>query len=94
MPCPENGIRSVTFASGAALLLRMDALASSGDFDERLFLYHEDGERQIRLRQPGYDCVLERSSTRTPSDSPHANMRCSIAPAGWCRSRIVSGNVH
>ena len=54
----EEGIRSVAFASGAALLLRMDALARSGDFDERLFLYHEDCDLQIRLRQLGYDCVL------------------------------------
>lgn len=50
--------RSVAFASGAALVLRLDALAKSGDFDESLFLYHEDCELQIRLRQLGYDCVL------------------------------------
>jgi len=36
----------------------MDALARSGDLDEKLFLYHEDCELQIRLRQLGYDCVL------------------------------------
>lgn len=55
---PEQGIRSVAYASGAALLLRMDALARAGDFDEKLFLYHEDCDLQIRLRQLGYDCVL------------------------------------
>ena len=54
----DEGVRSVAFASGAALLLRMDALARSGDFDEKLFLYHEDCDLQIRLRQLGYDCVL------------------------------------
>ena len=54
----EQGIRSVAFASGAALLLRMEALARSGDFDEKLFLYHEDCDLQIRLRQLSYDCVL------------------------------------
>lgn len=50
--------RSVAFASGAALLLRMSALARAGDFDEMLFLYHEDCELQIRLRMLGYECVL------------------------------------
>jgi N-acetylglucosaminyl-diphospho-decaprenol L-rhamnosyltransferase len=55
---PDGENRSVAFASGAALLLRMDALARSGDLDEKLFLYHEDCELQIRLRQLGYDCVL------------------------------------
>jgi hypothetical protein len=54
--------RSVAFASGAALMLRMDALALAGDFDEKLFLYHEDCDLQIRLRQLGYDCVLVPSS--------------------------------
>ncbi len=51
-------VRSVAFASGAALMLRMSALDQAGDFDESLFLYHEDCELQIRLRQQGYDCVL------------------------------------
>jgi GT2 family glycosyltransferase len=55
---PERPVSSVAFASGAALLLRMDALAQSGDLDEKLFLYHEDCDLQIRLRQRGYDCVL------------------------------------
>jgi len=50
--------RSVPYASGAALLLRMSALDEVGDFDEMLFLYHEDCDLQVRLRQAGYDCVL------------------------------------
>ena len=48
----------VAFASGAALVLRMRALERSGDFDETLFLYHEDCELQVRLRMLGYDCVV------------------------------------
>jgi N-acetylglucosaminyl-diphospho-decaprenol L-rhamnosyltransferase len=57
-----NEVRSVPYASGAALLLRLDALARAGDFDERLFLYHEDCDLQIRLRQLGYDCVVVAAS--------------------------------
>lgn len=53
-----NEARSVAFASGAALVLRMAALAKSGDFDESLFLYHEDCELQVRLRMLGYECVV------------------------------------
>jgi GT2 family glycosyltransferase len=52
------GVHSVAYASGAALMLRMEALARSGDFDEKLFMYHEDCDLQIRIRQVGYDCVL------------------------------------
>jgi len=39
-------------------MLRMSALDQTGYFDESLFLYHEDCELQIRLRELGYDCVL------------------------------------
>jgi GT2 family glycosyltransferase len=48
----------VGYATGAALLLRMTALAEVGDFDERLFLYHEDLELQLRLRRAGWESVL------------------------------------
>ncbi|MCU1278812.1 MAG: hypothetical protein JWM53_2358 [bacterium] len=50
--------RAVPYATGAALLLRMAALDRVGDFDELLFLYHEDCDLQIRLRQAGYECVV------------------------------------
>jgi GT2 family glycosyltransferase len=57
MPLGEMA-RPVAFASGAALLLRMDALERAGMFDESLFFYHEDCDLGIRLRQLGYECVL------------------------------------
>jgi GT2 family glycosyltransferase len=61
-PVVELGLdgepRSVPYATGAALLLRISALDQVGDFDPRLFLYHEDLDLQVRLRQAGYDCVL------------------------------------
>jgi GT2 family glycosyltransferase len=53
-----NGERSVPYATGAALLLRVSALDRVGDFDPLLFLYHEDLDLQVRLRQAGYDCVV------------------------------------
>lgn len=59
---PSNAVISVPYASGAALLLRMSALDEIGDFDETLFLYHEDCDLQIRLRLAGYDCVLQPES--------------------------------
>ncbi|HEY4184294.1 MAG TPA: glycosyltransferase family 2 protein [Polyangia bacterium] len=60
-PDPDE-VRSVPYASGAALLLRLDALEQAGAFDERLFLYHEDCDLQIRLRQLGFDCVAVSAS--------------------------------
>lgn len=55
-------VRSVPYASGAALLLRLSALQEAGGFDERMFLYHEDCDLQVRLRQLGYDCVTVAAS--------------------------------
>jgi GT2 family glycosyltransferase len=60
---PDAAIRSVAFATGAALMLRIEALDRVGDLDDMLFLYHEDCDLQIRLRQAGYDCVLVPAST-------------------------------
>lgn len=60
---PNMAIRSVAFATGAALMLRIEALDRVGDLDDMLFLYHEDCDLQIRLRQAGYDCVLVPTST-------------------------------
>jgi GT2 family glycosyltransferase len=55
---PVSEVRSVPFATGAALLLRLRASDEVGDFDQRFFLYHEDCDLQLRLRQRGYDVVL------------------------------------
>lgn len=55
-------VRAVPYASGAALILRLDAVARAGAFDERLFLYHEDCDLQIRFRQLGYECVVVSAS--------------------------------
>jgi GT2 family glycosyltransferase len=56
------GVRSVTYATGAAVLIRMAALNQVGDFDELLFLYHEDLELQLRMRIAGWECAIEPAS--------------------------------
>lgn len=53
----EPAVRSVAYCSGAAMLLRMRALDEVGDFNEPLFLYHEDCELQVRMRQASWECV-------------------------------------
>ena len=50
-------VQSVAYCSGAAMLLRMAALDEVGDFFEPLFLYHEDCELQLRMRQANWECV-------------------------------------
>lgn len=48
----------VPAVTGAAVMLRMAALNDAGDFEEELFLYHEDLELGLRLRRAGWTLHL------------------------------------
>jgi GT2 family glycosyltransferase len=50
--------REIPYASGAAVLLRADALREVGAFDEALFMYHEDLDLGVRLRLAGWRARL------------------------------------
>lgn len=54
-PAPPGDIG---FASGAAMLLRLSALAETGLFNKAFFLYQEDADLCWRLRLQGYRIVL------------------------------------
>ncbi|MGN6849287.1 MAG: glycosyltransferase family 2 protein [Sphingomicrobium sp.] len=51
--------REVDWATGASVMLRVDALRDVGLFDEGFFLYHEDIELMWRLRRAGWSVVSE-----------------------------------
>lgn len=56
-PHPE-GPTCVTFISGAACLGRIGALRQIGGFDPNIFLYGEDDELSLRLRQAGWTLLF------------------------------------
>lgn len=51
-------VREVTYASGAALLLRTSLLEQLGLMEDRFFMYHEDLELGLRGMIAGYKNVL------------------------------------
>lgn len=55
--------RRVAFLVGACLLLRADALAEVGGFDERFWLYGEEADLQQRLTVRGWEVILAPSAT-------------------------------
>lgn len=55
-PEPEGDI-CADYVSGAAMLLRRQALDAVGGFDPAIFLYYEDDDFCIRLRKAGWHLV-------------------------------------
>lgn len=55
-------VSDISYASGAALLVRMNLIEEFGAWDHDFFLYHEDLEWAFRLRAAGYRIVLVKDS--------------------------------
>ncbi|MCC7259714.1 MAG: glycosyltransferase family 2 protein [Alphaproteobacteria bacterium] len=93
IPDNPSGFRdmwSVPFLSGAAVLLRVEAVRGIGGFDPRIFLYFEDDDLCRRLRRAGHTLLsvsgarvvhLNRSSS---PDTPRIIFRRGFH-YGWSR---------
>jgi N-acetylglucosaminyl-diphospho-decaprenol L-rhamnosyltransferase len=57
--CAPRGLASVDWVTGAAMLVRREAVDDAGPMDEGFFLYYEDVEWCHRLRDHGWDVVLQ-----------------------------------
>lgn len=60
-PAPPCSIVEVPAVTAAVSLFRREALQEAGGFDERIFMYYEDTDLCLRLREKGYTFLLAQS---------------------------------
>lgn len=54
----DNYVQEIAYPSGAAVLLRTEALRNVGLFDEEMWMYNEDQDLGWRLWLAGYICLI------------------------------------
>jgi GT2 family glycosyltransferase len=59
---PKNPFIDPEHLSGCAIFLRTEALRKAGVFDENFFLYYEDADLSLRIRQAGFRLLVEPKS--------------------------------
>ena len=62
-PDVHRGLQDADWATGAALLIRRDVVDEVGPWDESFFLYSEETEYCLRVRDAGYRLVCEPQAT-------------------------------
>lgn len=57
--------RQIDWLVGVTLMVRREAFEKIGGFDEKIFLYYEDADLCLRLRDAGYEIWFEPAATVT-----------------------------
>lgn len=60
-PAPPGDIVEIPAVTAAVSLFRREALQEAGGFDERIFMYYEDTDLCLRLRERGYKFLISQS---------------------------------
>lgn len=77
------------WVSGAFLAIRKDLFQEIGGFDERFFMYFEDQDLCIRIRNLGYRILIDRA-TRVSHEVGASSPRSKIAPGIANLSKLIS----
>ena len=83
LPIPvrhSRGPRRVECVSGAAMLVRADAMREVNGFDEGFFLYHEERDLCYRLRDAGWEIWTMPSATIIHYDAQASGYKTSRFP--------------
>jgi GT2 family glycosyltransferase len=77
--------------TGGAALFRRDAFASVGGFDERIFVYYEDVDLALRMREAGHGCVLAPRARALHAFSATLGSRsgAKFERTGWSRGYLL-----
>jgi GT2 family glycosyltransferase len=77
--------------TGGAALYRHDAFAAVGGFDERIFLYYEDLDLALRIRERGGRCRLAPNARglHAYSETLGANSARKYEMTGWSRGYML-----
>jgi GT2 family glycosyltransferase len=80
------------YVTGCAMFLRCEALEGAGMFWERLFLYWEDVDLSLRLRNAGWGLGVVPSATIT--HFPHGSVPSNVAERYYFRNAILVARRH
>ncbi len=77
--------------TGGAALLRREAFESVGGFDERIFVYYEDVDLALRMREAGYRCALAPNARALHAFSATLGSRsgAKFERTGWSRGYLM-----
>ncbi len=86
--------RRVPWVSGAAMLVRREAFAAAGGFDERFFLYFEDIDFCLRVAAAGFEIWFDPSVTLTHTRGASARTHAAAAARAYRDSQVYFWRKH
>ncbi len=86
--------RPVPWAAASCLLVRRHAFAAVGGFDEKFFLYFEDVDLCLRLRQAGGEVIYDPSLTVTHERGASAALNPAFAQEAYRASQVYFWRKH
>jgi len=78
---PHDQPRTVEWVVGACLLVRREVYEQVGGFDERFFMYAEESDWQLRIRQAGWDIAFTPAAQVVHLAGASGSRKSNINPA-------------